>query len=85
MDICFLIDPDNKIVIHCHGVKGATWFAKHLTTNVAPLYCEPDYGWKVLQDMFDDGLKISMKDGDGKNDAAEGDPYSQCQKCRPGT
>ena len=63
MDICFLIDPDNKIVIHCHGVKGATRFAKHLTTNVAPLYCEPDYGWKVLQDMFDDGLKISMKDG----------------------
>jgi hypothetical protein len=62
MDICFLIDPDNKIVIHCHGVKGATWFAKHITTNVAPLYCEREYGAYVLRAAVEDGLKVSMKD-----------------------
>lgn len=61
MDICF-IEYNNQIVIHPHGVKGAEWFAKYLTTNVAPLYCEREYGLKVLHDMFDDGLKVSMRD-----------------------
>lgn len=71
MDICF-IDYNAEIIIHCNNPKGAGWVARYLTTNVAPLHCEREFGLKALRDMFDDGLKISRLLGDGKRTAIRG-------------
>lgn len=53
----------DETVIYAETPKGASWIAKHITTNIADLhYSDKQQANAVLEDMAKDGLKVVRLD-----------------------